>query len=653
MHRHYLRSSQNSLLVRLIRKLDHLARTREFDTLSISKQNHLMKRFKKLNRQLKPDLTRLKGQPALLGLLATAGVLGIAQQGQAQTTPTFAAPLTNPFALTDVGDEAKPTYVDIDNDGDLDLFAGNSIAEVTFFENIGTATLPAFDTAQASPFGIVPPTTSYITVNFQDMDNDGDFDLWIGDSGFDMIYYQNTGTVTAPAFAAGISNPFGLVAPYGAYEAKMSTGDLDGDGDYDLLVGGSYGNLHYFQNTGTATAPAFAPLVTNPFGMVAVPPSYAAPAIGDLDQDGDLDIGVGNNTGSFYFFENTGTSTAPAFALQVTNPFGIQPTTYYAGPAFADLDNDGDLDLTMGDGYGNFIYQEDTSGGIVPNLPPVLTLAATDSVCVNDTLIVGLIANDPEGDTLTLSATSSNQAVVLDANIQISGTAPNYQVTATPSTAGVTEIIVSVMDSANTVLDTLTLTVDACIPNAAPVVTGPANDSVCDGDTLVLPFMATDVNGDSLIFQALSNNQAVVMNSNISITGTAPNYTITIIPTGLGTTSIALIADDGAAQDTAFFDVLAEDCSVGLDASFFARRFEVYPNPAQGQLNYDLELFLPVEEMKLELVDLAGRPVHVETVEDPANEVHGSMDISAVSRGIYFLRVSTELYQFNRKVIVR
>jgi len=641
------------LLTRLIRRMDQLARSGEFDSLTDAKQKHYFKRLRKLNRQLAPDISWLQQKPALAALLAGAGLLGTAQQAQAQV-PTFAPPQTNPFSLTAVGNEAKPAYADIDNDGDLDLFAGDGGANVTFFENIGTATVPAFDSAQASPFGIVPPGTSYISIHLQDMDNDGDFDLWIGDSGFDMIYYQNTGTATAPAFAAGLTNPFGLVVPYGQYEAKISSGDMDGDGDFDLIVGASYGDIYYYQNTGTATAPAFAASIANPFGLAAVPPSYAAPAVVDLDQDGDLDIGVGNSYGAFYYFENTGTSTAPAFATQVANPFGIATTSYYAGPAFADLDNDGDLDLTLGDGYGNFIYQEDTNGVVVtPNLPPVLTLAANDSICVQDTLVAGLIANDPEADALTLTATSSNQAVVMDANIQITGTAPNYTVAAVPSAPGTTDIIVTVMDSANTVLDTLSLIVDACIPNAAPVVMGPANDSVCEGDTLVLPFMASDPNGDPLTFQALSNNQAVVMNSGITVTGTAPNYTLTIIPNGQGTASIALIADDGAAQDSAFFDVEVEDCSVGLDADFFAKKFEVYPNPAQERLHYSLQLFLPVDEMKLELVDMAGRAVYTELIEDPMVDLQGSMDVSQLGRGIYFLQVKTELYQFNRKVVVQ
>ena len=78
---------------------------------------------------------------------------------------------------------------------------------------------------------------------------------------------QNTGTNTAPAFAAPVNNPFGITATY--QYAFPSFTDLDNDGDYDLAVGEYYGAIQYFENTGTAMAPAFAAPVSNPFGLNA------------------------------------------------------------------------------------------------------------------------------------------------------------------------------------------------------------------------------------------------------------------------------------------------------------------------------------------------------------------------------------------------
>jgi len=60
------------------------------------------------------------------------------------------------------------------------------------------------------------------------------------------------------------------------------------------------------------------------------------------------------------FYENTGTITAPLFAPPQQDPFGLIPVQQYAWPAFADIDNDGDPDLFEGVYYGNMLYYENT-----------------------------------------------------------------------------------------------------------------------------------------------------------------------------------------------------------------------------------------------------------------------------------------------------
>lgn len=652
MRKVYQQHHKSSQLKKLVRRLDNLVQTGRFQKLSGQQQRHLLKRFRKLNRQLRPDMSRLQLRPALLAFLASAGVMGMNQSAQAQV-PAFDTLQTNPFSLVRVGYESKPTYGDIDDDGDLDLFVGNGGGEINFFRNIGTATAPMFDTLQLDPFGLVSQTgASYVSLHLQDMDADGDYDLWYGDDGFQFVYFKNIGTVTAPAFDTATVNPFGLIAPYGEYEAKITTGDLDNDGDYDMLVGASYADVYYYENTGTDSFPAFAAAVQNPFGLANVGGNYAAPTIFDLDNDGDLDVTVNNNYGVLAFFENTGTLAVPAFATPVNNPFGIVTSYYYSVAVFADLDGDGDEDITQGEGYGGFFYQEDTSGGGASNVPPMVNIIANDTVCDNDTLDLAFMANDPNNDPITVTAVSTNQAVIPDANITINGTAPNYDLVAIPVMAGNADIIVTVMDSVSSVSDTLAVNVESCIPNTIPVVVAPANDSVCETDTLTLPFMASDGDGDPLIIDAYSDNQAVVPDANISVTGTAPNYTIQIIPAGQGFANISIEADDGEDVDSTGFEVEVVDCSVGLDASFFTKRFDVYPNPANDRIHYALDLFVPVEKLQIEVLDLAGRSLLDETLRNPATDLQGVLDISELSSGIYFLKVSSDLYSFNKKIVV-
>ena len=66
--------------------------------------------------------------------------------------------------------------------------------------------------------------------------------------------------------------------------------DLDGDGDFDLIVWGWYGAINYFENTGTATAPIFTERTGADMPLDIIADDYAPPVLADLDGDGDPDI---------------------------------------------------------------------------------------------------------------------------------------------------------------------------------------------------------------------------------------------------------------------------------------------------------------------------------------------------------------------------
>ena len=152
---------------------------------------------------------------------------------------------------------SAPALADVDGDGDLDLVLGvaNSIK---YFKNTGTATNPVYvaQTGGATPF------VSFGVINraaptLGDIDGDGDLDLVVGQSDGTLRYYKNTGTANHPAYAMQFdaANPFnGFSVGTGS---KPSLGDVDGDGDRDLIVGAGDGTLRYWMNTGTATSPVY------------------------------------------------------------------------------------------------------------------------------------------------------------------------------------------------------------------------------------------------------------------------------------------------------------------------------------------------------------------------------------------------------------
>ncbi len=127
-------------------------------------------------------------------------------------------------------------------------------------------------------------------------------------------YFENVGSLAVPSFRErpGSANPFRLFTVPSI--ASPDLPDLDGDGDRDLILGGDEGTLRYFENTGSATAPAFLERTRFEQSLFGIDVGdFSSPDLADLDGDGDLDAVVGNAVGEFSYFANTGSASAPAF----------------------------------------------------------------------------------------------------------------------------------------------------------------------------------------------------------------------------------------------------------------------------------------------------------------------------------------------------
>lgn len=310
--------------------------------------NKLVIKIRLILKDLFGVITRFDAKK-VLGAAAIS--LGLFYSGEVNAQ-VFDPAVQNPFGIDTTQTFAMPAFADLDGDGDMDLLVGQYMGDMMYYENTGTASAPAFAASVMNPFGITG-TGTLAWPTFADLDDDGDMDLLAGDYYGGFNYYENTGSASSPAFGAPSNNPFGLASVY--YFAAPSFADLDGDGDLDLISGNYGGSLQYFENTGSATSPAFAAAVDSPFGLTT--PNYlSAPVMTDLDNDGDFDLLVGGYGGDLLFFENTGSATAPAFGSSQTNPFGLTAGYYYSWPATADLDGDGDQDVLVGEVYGNMQY---------------------------------------------------------------------------------------------------------------------------------------------------------------------------------------------------------------------------------------------------------------------------------------------------------
>ena len=213
---------------------------------------------------------------------------------------------------------ATPSFVDIDSDGDLDLIVyGDSYYSPTprVFEN----DLGIFTELTGTTNPLAGVLITYPKLTFVDLDEDGDVDLVVGGQlDGTLLSFEHYG---AGEFIelTGTANPLN-----GIYLDRSSVPrfvDLDGDGDLDMVANSSDGTIRSFTNDG---AGVFTELTgaKNPFDGINIGDNM--PSIVDLDGDGDLDLVAAVGTGTFETYENT-TPIGVGFTVTIT-PENDAPT---------------------------------------------------------------------------------------------------------------------------------------------------------------------------------------------------------------------------------------------------------------------------------------------------------------------------------------
>ncbi len=238
--------------------------------------------------------------------------------------PTYDVPVSLPNYV-------HHAYIDVDNDGKRDLLACAGTLEdkagVWFYKNTNTDAAPIFSFQKNNYLqnemldvgqGACPV--------FFDADADGLKDLviahgeYVTNSGVvsRLSLYKNVGTATAPAFQF-VTNDYASLSNYNLFfPIAVTFGDIDGDGDQDMLIGDFAGQVHLFNNSAGAGNPASF-LLSVPTYMGIDVGNNATPQLVDMDNDGVLDLVIGEQDHGFLnYYHNSGTTHSAAFTSAPT-----------------------------------------------------------------------------------------------------------------------------------------------------------------------------------------------------------------------------------------------------------------------------------------------------------------------------------------------
>lgn len=287
--------------------------------------------------------------------------------------------------MIDFGTGANPVFVDYDADGLQDLVIGNKSyfvpggdknARLFLFKNIGSPTVPKFELIDDDYLGLNAFSNSAwrFSPTFGDMDSDGDMDILIGEEFGGLFYAENLGGPNEPLQFGPIQ--YGYQDLDVGQVSKPQIIDINEDGLPDLVIGERSGNVNYYENVGSIGNPVFAFEPTNKnFGAIDVREEgfvvgYSAPVFVKIGEK--VQLFTGSKSGSINRYTDITTNSSESFPT-IDNGLGRLLDGEETHLAFADIDGDDFLELVVGNIRGGISFYE-------TKLPASTTSTATDEL---------------------------------------------------------------------------------------------------------------------------------------------------------------------------------------------------------------------------------------------------------------------------------
>ena len=316
---------------------------------------------------------------------------------------------TSAYGLAFNGPGRGVSVADYNNDGLIDIMIGNYNATLILYKNNNGSFSNETSSAGISFTGWGG------SINWFDYNNDGKIDVMYANDGVPYHYNylfrnDNLTSFTNVAYSSGLTDS--------ASTLTIATADYDNDGDMDVFCGSqtqippsnNTGILYRNNGNGTFTD------VTTASGLITMAYSWGSDW-GDFDNDGYMDLYLGISNGPNQLFKNNGNSTFTESA----NTYGVADPTQTYSCGWADYDNDADLDLYVANGSSGIdkLYRND--GATFTDVAAIVgTNDARHSACIswgdmnNDGFLdLYLVNNGTENRLYKSNAGNSNKWVIL------------------------------------------------------------------------------------------------------------------------------------------------------------------------------------------------------------------------------------------------